>query len=97
MKTNKSKLPIVTITGYKTIESPTKINWHDYEISLKEIEGKELLFVSRKDGKGKATYINLEQATSNEIKCNTITETTSGKGIPASILNTGFIKDYEKQ
>ena len=24
---------------------------------------------------------------------NTITETTSGKGIPATILNTGFIKD----
>ena len=83
----KSKLP--KITGYKNILCPTTIIWRGYELTFKRVKDKNLMKIERKSGLGKLTVLDLEQIT----EPNTITETTSGKGIPVSILNTGFIKD----
>jgi len=61
-----TKVPTVTITGHKTIICPAIIIWRDYEIMIKEIMGVESITIRRKDGKGKATLLSLEQATNDE-------------------------------
>ena len=81
------------ITGYKSILCPTTILcqelgtatliWRGYIITFKRVRNKNIMKIERKSGVGKLTVLDLEQ----------ITETTSGKGIPATILNSGFIKD----
>jgi len=88
MEKYKSKLP--SVTGYKNILCPTVIIWRGYELTFKRVRNKNIMKVERKSGLGKLTVLDLEQIT--ELT-NTITETTSGKGIPATILNSGFIKD----
>ena len=71
------------ITGYKSILCPTAIIWRGYIITFKRVRNKNIMKIERTIGLGKLTVLDLEQ----------ITETTSGKGIPATILNSGFIKD----
>ena len=71
------------ITGYKSILCPTTIIWRGYIITFKKVRNKNIMKIERKSRLGKLTVLDLEQ----------ITEPTSGKGIPATILNSGFIKD----
>ena len=71
------------ISGYKSILCPTTIIWRGYIITFKRVRNKNIMKIERTIGVGNLTVLDLEQ----------ITEPTSGKGIPATILNSGFLKD----
>ena len=57
-----------SITGYKTILSPTEIIWNDYIIHLERVKDSDLIYIKKKGIEENSRVLDLGLLTSNENK-----------------------------